>query len=283
MRLERLMRAVMNEPWLITPEKHHQIQHLFEMKLAMTKAEFQMRDREVEISGDKVLLDSMTIEGGVARIPFGGVLIKGAGSWEKWAGALSHDDVIADVNEAVADPNVRALFFDVDSPGGTAAGSFELADLVAAAADVKPTMAWVERLCCSAAFLAMSGAGMIYGSRTSEIGAVECYMAWVDSSVAFDRAGLKMEIIKNTGGTHVAAGMRGTSLSDEQRDALQEQVDQLFSEYVAHLEDVRPKVARSSMDGRTFIGNKGIEAGMFDAITTKEQAIKDLRTWAKLT
>jgi hypothetical protein len=36
------------------------------------------------------------------------------------------------------------------------------------------------------------------------------------------------------------------------------------------------------MDGRSFIGERAIEMGMLDAITTKAQAISDLRKWVEM-
>jgi len=282
MRLAHLLRAIYSDVWLVTPEKHHQIQELVKLKLTMARQDFQARDREIEISGEKVLLDSMSIEDGVARIPFAGVMVKGAGSFEKWAGAIAHADIEADVQEALASKEVKAIFFDVDSPGGTAAGSFELADLVAYASKRKETMAWVEGQCCSAAFLALSGCDMIYGSKTSEVGAVECYLALLDSSAAYAAQGLKVDVIANTGGTHVGAGMPGTSLSEDQRAEFQHSVDYLYGLYVNHLEKVRPDVPKSAMDGRTFLGKEAVKVKMLDACTTKAQALSDLRSWAGL-
>ena len=280
MRLEHLMREVYSKPWLVTSATHHRIQQLLEMKLSMRREDFQSRDRVVEVCGEKVTLDSMTVEGGVARIPFGGVLVKGAGDFEKWAGALAHEDVTIDIKEALASSKVQAIMFDVDSPGGTCAGSFELANLVAEAQEKKPCLAWVEGLCCSAAFLSLSGCGMIYGSHTSELGAIECYLPWVDTSARYKQAGLVVDVIKPEQSTHAAAGYPGTSLTEDQRAHLQSQVTDLLGMYVKHLGEVRPQVPEDAMDGRTFFGERAKAVGMLDAVTTKEQAILDLKSWA---
>lgn len=280
MRLERILRAVYTDVWLITPAKHQQICKLLDLKLHLSKQEFQARERSAEVSGEKVQLDSMTIEDGIARIPFAGVLVKGAGSWEKYAGAISHDDIMADISEAIETRDVKAIMFDVDSPGGTAAGSFDLADLVAAASQIKPTLAWVEGLCCSAAYLSLAGCTMIYGNRSCEVGAVETYLALLDSSEAYEKAGVKVDIIKS--GDHVAAGYPGTSLTPDQRAVLQEQVDDIFRQYVEHLEDVRPQLSHDDFDGRTFIGRVAKDHKFVDSITSKTQALSDLRQLARM-
>jgi ClpP class serine protease len=282
MRLERLAREIYGKPWLTTAEVHHRIHKLFQRKLDTPRADFQAKDRTVEICGDKITLDSMVVDDGIAMIPFAGVLINGAGDWEKWAGALAHADVTADIEEALSDPQVDALMFLVDSPGGTVAGSFELAELVKQASDQKPTQAFVEGLCCSAAFLSLSACSMIYGTRTCEMGAIECYLPFCDVSARYKDAGYEMDIIKPDQSVHAAAGYPGTSLTDEQREYMKSQVTDLLNMYVAHLEEVRSQVPEEAMDGRTFIGERAIEVGMLDAITTKSQAVADLRKWVDM-
>lgn len=283
MKFAQVLENVYSRPWLITAQAHANIRHIVDLRSAMTAAEWQAKKREGEdFSGNKVELDSMTIERGVARIPFAGVLIKGAQAWEKGSGALAHADVEADIKEAVENENVKAILFDVDSPGGTCAGSFELADLIAATADVKPCMAWVEGMCCSAAFLCMSGCGLIYGQRMSEVGAVECYTWHLDRSAQLKERGIAVDVIKPDASVHAAAGIFGTPLTDEQRAHMKSQVEDLLRDYITHIEATRPKVPRDAMDARTFIGHRGLEVGMLDAITTKDQAIADLRQWAGL-
>lgn len=282
MRLERSLRLIFNEPWLLPATYHANLRRLIEMKLSMPAADFQARERGGEgVSGEKVELPSMQVVDGIAHVPFAGVLVKGATLLEKGSGALAHEDVEADLAEAVENPEVRGILFHVDSPGGTAAGSFELADLVAQVNQEKPTWAWIERLCCSGALLSLAGCEQIYGSKTSEIGAVECYMAWLDSSVRMEQQGYRMELVKNTGGEHVAAGMAGHPLTKAQRAQLQSQVDQLFGMYQEHLHAHRQKISDEHMDGRTFIGHAAKNAGFMDTICTRSQCIAQMqkRVW----
>ncbi len=285
MRFEKVMRELYTRPWMVTAASHASMRAIVDRRLEMSAADFAARQREGEnFSGDKVELESMSVKDGIARIPFAGVLIKGASGWEKGSGALAHSDVENDIQDALVDPAVKAIFYDVDSPGGTCAGSFELSELIAEASQKKKSMAWVEGCCCSAALLCMSGVtnGLIYGSLTSELGAIEAYMPWVDASARYKAMGYEVDIIKPEASTHAAAGYPGTSLSKEQRAYLQTQTTDLLEMYVAHLHDVRPAIKDESMDGRTFIGRKAIDAGMMDAITSKEQALADLKQWVQI-
>ena len=282
MRLENVMRLVYDTPWLLTAATHHRIHELVQRKLNTPKADFQAKDRTIEICGDKVTLESSYVDEGISHVPFKGVLVDGAGDWEKWAGAVAHSDITADIEEALADDQVDAIMFHTDSPGGTVAGSFELAELIVAANAEKPCMALVEGLCCSAAYLSLSGCSMIYGTRTSELGAIECYLPFLDMSARYREAGLEMDIIKPDRSVHAAAGYPGTSLTDEQRAYMKSQVTDLLNMYVNHLQEVRSQIPIEAMDGRTFIGERAMEVGMLDAITSKSQALTDLRAYVEM-
>lgn len=282
MRLTHVLSEIYDKPWLVPAIVHHRIHEIVQLKLNTPRAEFQAKDRTVEISGDKVTLESSYNDDGICCIPFNGVLVNRAGDWEKWAGCISHQDIIADIEEALGDDQIDAIMFDVDSPGGTVAGSFELAELIDEANAQKPCWSWIGGMCCSAAFLALSGCNSIYGTVTSELGAIECYLPFCDMSARYREAGLEMDIIKPDQSTHAAAGYPGTSLTEVQREYMKEQVTDLLNMYVAHLREVRPQIPEEAMDGRSFIGERAIQTGMLDAITTKSQAIADLRKWVDM-
>jgi ClpP class serine protease len=61
------------------------------------------------------------------------------------------------VRQATRDPEVKGIYVRVDSPGGTVAGTGDLAEAIAAAAKVKPTHARVEDKAASAALHAIAG------------------------------------------------------------------------------------------------------------------------------
>src|SRR5947209_6390530 len=101
MRFEHVLRAVYDEPWLIRPRSHFNIQQIVRWKMELSKTEFEGKQRTGEdVSGGMVKLPSMEIEDGIAKIPFAGVLIKGATAFERGSGALAHEDVTADIQEA---------------------------------------------------------------------------------------------------------------------------------------------------------------------------------------
>ena len=110
MRYEHILRAVYAEPWLITGPAHAAIRALVEQHLlGQFAAE---RKPGVDMCGQEVAVDQMEVRDGVAIIPVGGVMARRLSGWERGAGAVDTLDVIADLDDAMKDPNVNAVCGD---------------------------------------------------------------------------------------------------------------------------------------------------------------------------
>jgi ClpP class serine protease len=89
-----------------------------------------------------------TRAGNVAIVDLFGTLTKHASSFTGGTSTLETRRMIRD---AADDPNIMGILSHVDSPGGTVAGTNDLAQDVASAATRKPVHAFVEDLSASAA------------------------------------------------------------------------------------------------------------------------------------
>jgi hypothetical protein len=76
--------------------------------------------------------------------------------------------------------------------------------------------------------------------------------------------GVKMDVIK--AGAYKGAGIPGTSLDDSQREMLQKEVEEIHADFKEAVKSVRSFVEDSSMEGQTFSGKKGAEAGLVTAL-----------------
>ena len=95
-----------------------------------------------------------------------------------------------------------------------------------------------------------------------------------------DLAGVKVDVIKNTGGTYKGMGYPGTALTDEQRAHLQERVDGIFSMFTDAVLAKKPKVAADSMRGQTFMGKAAKKAGLVDALGSYTDALNEAKKLA---
>jgi len=107
----------------------------------------------------------------VALIELSGPLMKHQSS----LGGTSTIDARRQVREATAAERIRAILLAIESPGGTIAGTAELADEVSKAATIKPVHAFIEDLGASAAYWVASQASWITVNASGLVGSIGSY------------------------------------------------------------------------------------------------------------
>ena len=120
---------------------------------------------------------------GIAVIPIHGTLVKRTLGLEAASGLTSYQDIGAMLDAALADPGVTGILLDVDSPGGEASGSFELARRVREAAAAKPIWAVANDAAFSAAYAIASSAERIVVTETGGVGSIGVIALHIDQSV----------------------------------------------------------------------------------------------------
>ena len=273
MRLLHVINAVYSQPWLILPSYHANIRRVVQTHLLDRNA----GPREGEdFSGNAVELPGMVIEDGIAQIPVPGVIIKGATKFEKGAGAVSTEDITADIKQAMEDDTVNGIFLDIDSPGGTVGGVPELGRLVADAKAIKPVRAFTDGMCCSAAYWMAAGASDIIASESADVGSIGVYLPWIDDTEAFAMEGLTVEIIRNEGADLKGLGFPGTSLTQEQRDYLQSDINDTALAFHQHINNHRAvNESSDTFRGQSFMAKRALERGLLDNVMDRESALAD--------
>lgn len=206
---------------------------------------------------------------GVASILLRGVCGRHLSELAMACGGCDVDRVADAVRAANLDPEVRAIVLNCDSPGGSVAGVADCARAVRGSE--KPVVAFCGDLCASAAYWIASQADYIVCGETAELGSVGVYCAFLDESKAYDKAGLRVDVIASGG--NKGAGTRGTSLTEEQRDLLQAQIDQLAEIFKAAVVSARPDIAATLFDGRCIVGEAAVHAGFADSLGDAASAV----------
>lgn len=199
---------------------------------------------------------------GVAAVLLRGVCGRHLSGLAMECGGCDVDRVAAALAAANADPAVRAIVLECDSPGGSVAGVDDCARAVRGSA--KPVVAYCPDLCASAAYWIASQADLVVCGATAEIGSVGVYCAYLDQSRAYDRAGLSVDVIAS--GAQKGVGTPGTSLSEAQRALMQAQVDEVAGIFAAAVLSARPQADRELFDGRCLIGAGAVASGFADEV-----------------
>ena len=214
--------------------------------------------------------------GKVAVIPIHGTLVRRTSGIEAESGLASYTGIAAQLDAALASPEIAAILLDIDSPGGESGGVFDLADRIRAASEVKPVWAVANDMAFSAAYALASAAARLFVARTGGVGSIGVIAMHVDQSVKDAHDGVRY--------TAVFAGERKNDLnphepiSNEAHAVLKAEVDRiydLFVETVARHRGLDADAVRATEAG-LFFGPDAVATGLADAVGSLDDALTQL-------
>lgn len=269
---------VLTAPWAIEPAKLLEIQAIYATHL---------RGDKIDLAGVEARLgrplanepQPYQVINGVAVLPVEGVLAKRANMFMQISGGTSMQIAERDLRTAVADPSVHSIILAIDSPGGTVDGTQTLADAVAAANQVKPVVTLASGTIASAAYWVGSAASAIYiTDGTTNVGSIGVVATHVDISGAQAAQGVKTTEVFAGKFKRVASQYEPLSVAG--RQSLQDQVDYTYSLFVQAVATQRgvstDKVLTDMADGRVFMGQQAIDAGLVDGVSTLDALVTQL-------
>ncbi len=258
-----------NEPWLLTPEAYHEL-------LSMQTA--------ASIAGGVPSTPPATpcqLTDGLATVQIRGTMMRTltprTRAFMAMFGLQATDmtELGTTLQKLQHDPSVNCVLLDIDSPGGTVNGTPELAAMVRTLSREKYVYAYTAGQCCSAAYWIASQCDGIYAAPSSRVGSIGVLLPVTDSSALYNKLGLKVEVF--SAGKYKDAGVDGTSLTDEQRLYLQQQVETTWYEFKTAATR-RRVIAPEDMEGQTFTGADARDRGMVDACASLLSALQDKLT-----
>lgn len=189
---------------------------------------------------------------------------------------IGYNDLAADMEDALAQPEVHAIALVLDSPGGEVSGAFELADRIYAARGRKPIVAVADGMAASAAYLAASAADEVVLTTTSYVGSIGVVMRHVDYSRALANEGINVSHI--FAGEHKVDGNPYQPLPPSVREHLQADIEGLYQMFVQAVAKHRGMQEQAVRDTRAAVyrGVAGVAARLADRIGTADAVIADL-------
>ncbi|MCF7675000.1 MAG: S49 family peptidase [Akkermansiaceae bacterium] len=171
--------------WLIQPEA------LRSMALAARS----FRDRGIALPKPDQSSQLLNVEDGIGTVAIEGPILRKPSLFARVLMDASGSGEIGDaIREAGERDDIKAVFLDIDSPGGTVAGTPELAAAVASLNERKPVYAFSSGLMCSAAYWIASQARAIYATPSAQVGSIGVVQAVIDDSAALASEGIKVEV-----------------------------------------------------------------------------------------
>lgn len=210
-------------------------------------------------------------DNGLAFIPVWGMLFNKCG----WACAyFTGYDYLRDAySAALADTNVRAVVFDVDSFGGEAQGCMELAAWMHDQRATKPTLALANANSCSAGYAVASAAGRMSAIESSYVGSVGVVLVHVDYSGFLEKNGIKVSLLH--AGEHKVDGNPYQPLPQSVRKEWQAELETLRERFATEVARNRSMTidAVLATEARVYNGPDALEVGFIDAVESPMAAV----------
>jgi signal peptide peptidase SppA len=205
-----------------------------------------------------------TIKDGIATFLIHGPMTKYLSSMQDGTSTVAMRKMI---RQASNDQDVAAILTVFDTPGGSVAGTFDLAQEMADAKKKKPVYAYCEDLCASAGYWVASQATKVFAGTMSLVGSIGTYGVIYDYSGMAAQKGIKAIVVR--AGEFKGAGIEGTEITPEQRQEFQRTVNDLnehFLKGVASGRGMSQKAVREIADGRVHIADQAKSLGLIDEV-----------------
>lgn len=206
---------------------------------------------------------------GTAVIPVFGTLVQRASGMEALSGLTSYERLGHELAQAMADPQVRRVLLEIDSPGGEVAGLYELVAQIRAMRQQKPIHALANAMAASAAYLIGSAATRFYVTPEAVTGSIGVVYLHVDATQATAKEGfLVTEIFA---GRHKVDTSPYRALAPDARAQLQRYVNTYYDQFVgqvATLRQLEPDDVRAT-EAALYIGKDAVAIGLVDGVRLK--------------
>ncbi|MDQ3937249.1 MAG: signal peptide peptidase SppA [Chloroflexota bacterium] len=212
-----------------------------------------------------MLLNRFSRPGRVAILRLHGP-ITGAGRTSEWI------ELARRVRESRRFP---AVVLDVDSPGGSAAGSEKVFLALQRLAAQKPLVAAIGGTGASGAYLAALAATRIVASPTAIVGSIGVINVAPRLPRLLDRLGIA--VTEHTAGQLKGMGAPWREESGEEAEKEQALVDAIYEAFVARIADGRSlslETARMLSTGEVWLGSQAHDLGLVDEIGDLERAVE---------
>lgn len=210
---------------------------------------------------------------GIAVLPVSGTLTHKYGYVNPSSGMTGYDGIQYRLGEAMADPEVRGIMLDFDTPGGTVSGAFDTADLVRRYGQHKPIWSLGYDMHASAGQLLSAAAGRRLITQTGIAGSIGVLVAHTNMEALMEERGVEITLIHS--GAHKVDGNPYAALPDDVRSRIQAEVDDTRQRFAGKVADFTGLSLGAVMatEAQTFKGQAAVDVGLADEVVNGADAV----------
>lgn len=210
------------------------------------------------------LFDGSTI-GNVAIIPLDGAIMVHSGQVFGGEAVVSSSDIIGFIQEAEQNPQIKAIILVINSPGGSAVASDEIAASVKNAE--KPVVALIREVGASGGYWVASAADYVVANRMSITGSIGVISSYLEFSGLLNDYNITYQ--RMIAGKYKDLGTPFKGLAADERNILQEKLNLIhgyFIEGVAENRGLDVNSVRKIATGEFYLGIEALKLGLVDEL-----------------
>lgn len=194
------------------------------------------------------------------------------------SGATGYDGLLYKARYAHADPKVKGLLLDIDSPGGEVVDLMEFCQQLLAIREDKPIRAIIRGCAASAGYAIASCAspGQITAAPYSIVGSIGALMMHADWSKNLEQEGIAVTLI--TSAAHKADGSSVMPLAADVQNRLQASVNDCAAAFIDHVAQARPVMNRDAIvaqEARFYTGQDALSQHLVDKFMSWDESLRE--------
>lgn len=189
--------------------------------------------------------------------------------------ATYSDDIITFIEDSIKDPNIKAIIFEINSPGGTAVASSKIAEAIKKAKKEKLTIAVMQEQATSGAYWIASSCDYIIAHPLSITGSIGVLASYLEISGLLER--FNVTYVNLTTAKHKDIMSPFRELTDDEREIIRHKLNiihESFINEIAKNRNLDKEQVKELATGIFYLGSEAKELGLVDALGSKEDAIK---------
>jgi protease-4 len=179
------------------------------------------------------------------------------------------DDLL---EQAIANPDIKAVVVRVNSPGGGVVASDEIYH--AFLEFEKPIVIWMGDVAASGGYYISCGADHIVAHPDTLTGSIGVISQFITVEELLDEIGVDVVVI--TSGPRKDTGSMFREMTEEEQELWGEIIDEVYEGFVglvAEARDLPLEDVREMADGRVYTGRQALQLGLVDEVGTPDDAV----------
>ncbi len=205
------------------------------------------------------------ITGNVAIIPVVGPITTFGSSGLFDEDVVVSSEIVRKIEKAAETDSVKAIVFEINSPGGSAVASDEIGQAIKKLE--KPTVAWIRQVGASGGYWVASTCDYIFANRMSITGSIGVIGSYLNFAEFIDDYNVSYE--RFVSGDMKDFGSPFKRVTAKERKYWQSKLDMIhdfFKEEVATNRDLTFEEVDTLADGGVFLGVEAFESGLVDEL-----------------